>query len=74
MKKKTLFDLVREYERHLVTETLKRNGSDKRKTADALGISVRTLDRVLLRHHLIKPSFASPLPIPIGRADDEREA
>lgn len=50
--RKTLRILVREYERLIVTQTLSRNGDNRRRTAEALGISLRGLEKILARHGL----------------------
>jgi DNA-binding NtrC family response regulator len=55
----------------IVQQTLQRNGGDKRRTAIALGVTRRGLDKLLGRHRLTKPRFTRA--IPIGRVDDERE-
>lgn len=72
MKGKGLRDLLREYERMIIMRTLAANGNDKAKTASALRMTRRALDKALERHRLVKRRYARPLPI--GRTDDDREA
>lgn len=48
--RKTLRILLREYERLLVEKTLDRNLRDRRRTAEALGITLRGLEKILARH------------------------
>jgi DNA-binding NtrC family response regulator len=71
VKSKSLRELVAAYERMVVSQTLLRNGGDKGKTAVALGVTRRGLDKLLIRHRLTKPRYTRP--IPIGRVDDDRE-
>lgn len=71
---KGLRQLLRQYERDIVVTTLKKHGGDKAKTAKALQISRRTLDKIMERHRLGARRYARPLPIPFGRSDDDREA
>ena len=61
---KGLQQLLREYEKHVVFSTLKANGMDKAKTALALQITRRALDKMLERHRLVAPRYAKALPIP----------
>lgn len=63
--RKTLRDLVRDYERSMVVQTLVRNNGNQVKTASALGITRRTLQKILERHHLLKRRYTKPLPIPV---------
>jgi len=60
---KTLRDHVRDFERNLVAQTLQRNNGDRRKTAEALGVSERGLEKILNRHHMLRRRFTRPLPI-----------
>jgi len=61
---KGLAQLLRDYEKHVVYTTLKANAMDKAKTAHALQITRRALDKMLERHRLVAPRYAKPLPIP----------
>lgn len=67
---KGLLKLLRDYEKHVVFTTLKANGMDKAKTAVALQITRRALDKMLERHRLVPPRYAKPLPIPPNRSKD----
>ncbi len=58
----------------IVKRILDANDGDKILTSRALGITLRYLNKILERHRLVRPRYAKPLPIPIGRTDDEREA
>jgi transcriptional regulator with GAF, ATPase, and Fis domain len=60
--KKTLKSLMREHERLIVTKTLERNGGNQQLAANALGITMRGLQKILERHHLVKRRFTKPLP------------
>lgn len=75
MRGKTLKELVYDYVRMVVAQTLARNGGDKGATARALGLTRRAFDKLLDRYRMSKPRFARPLPIVrvVGRVDDERE-
>jgi DNA-binding NtrC family response regulator len=68
---KSLAQLKHEFERMIVERTLKQNNDDREKTAVALGITGRTLDKILRRHHISKRRFTKPLPIPT-QGEDER--
>lgn len=70
----SLKELMRAYEKSIVTQTLRANKGDKALTARALDISPRFLNKILERHGLIRPRFVRPLPIPVARTDDDREA
>lgn len=62
---KPLRQLMRDYERQIVVQTLARNGGNYDTTASALGITRRALEKVLERHGLTKRRFTKPLPIPV---------
>lgn len=59
---KGLKDLMRDYERTIVSQTLSRNGGDRNRVALVLKISRRALDKIIERHRICKPRFARPLP------------
>lgn len=71
---KTLKEHLRDHEKYIVKKTLEAHGGDKESVARVLGVSVRALNKILERHGLVRSRFARPLPIPVGRADDDREA
>ncbi len=60
---KGLKELLADYEKTIVSQTLARNGGDKARTAVALQISRRALDKMVARHRLCKPRFTRALPI-----------
>jgi Bacterial regulatory protein, Fis family len=70
---KTLRDLKRDYERNVVTETLKRYGWDRDQTAKILGITSRALDKILERHHLVKRRYTQPIPMPQDVEQSQRK-
>lgn len=61
---KTLRELMFEHERTILVATLKQNGNDRSLAAKALGITLRALEKALLRHHLVKRRYTRPLPTP----------
>ena len=61
---KSLRELKFEFERTVVMRTLQQNEFDRKKTAAALQITVRALDKIFDRHHLVKRRFSKVLPIP----------
>ena len=67
---KTLAQLKHEFEKMVVERTLKANENDREKTAAALGITGRALDKILRRHHISKRRFTKPLPIPTPAGKD----
>lgn len=71
---KTLKDLKRDYERGVVTTTLAKNGGDHHKTSQALGITKRALEKILVRHHLLKRRFTKQLPIPPVSMSPEQDS
>ncbi len=66
---KTLAQLKHEFEKMVVLQTLKANKDDRDKTAEALGITGRALDKILSRHHISKRRFTKPLPIPSNEGE-----
>lgn len=62
--RKTLRDLMHDYEKHIVIETYKRNASNREKTAHALGISMRCLEKIFARHAIGRRRYARKLPFP----------
>ena len=64
---KRLSDLVAAYERMIVERTLDANGRNRRKTAEALGITLRGLEKLLARHGLARIRYARRLPFRIGK-------
>lgn len=68
----TLRQLLRDYEKMVVTKTLQTNGNDKEITAKALGISVRALNKILERHGLVRARFVKPLPIPVYDGSNDK--
>lgn len=63
---KNLLQLVTEYERMIVERTLIANGRNRKKTAQALGITQRGLEKLLARHGLARIRYARRLPFKIG--------
>lgn len=61
---KSLAELMRDYERLIVLQTLQRNGNDRPKAAAALKITRRGLDKILSRNNISKRRYTRPLPIP----------
>jgi DNA-binding NtrC family response regulator len=61
---KTYQELMLDYERTIITTTLARNNGDRQVAASVLGITRRTLEKILKRHHLVRSRFTKPLPIP----------
>lgn len=62
---KDLAALLRDYERMIVERTLNANGRNRRKTALALGLSLRGLEKLLARHGLARVRYARRLPFRI---------
>lgn len=60
---------MREHERSIVTQTLFRNGGNRKLTAQGLGITVRALEKILERHHILPRRFTKPLPITITKSE-----
>lgn len=61
-----------EHEKYIISTTLQASRHNKEQAAAALGIDTKTLKKLLKKHGLVRPRFAKPLPIPVGRADDDR--
>jgi DNA-binding NtrC family response regulator len=67
-KPRSLIELVVDYEKQLIVATMKRNGGSQAKAAAALGITLRTLERRLAKHGLIKRvRWARRLPIKLEK-------
>ena len=64
MPPKTLRQLLREYERNIVVATLQKNVTRER-AAQALGLSLRGLERVLVRHGLARCRYSRRLPFTV---------
>lgn len=71
--RKSLRQLLREYERVIVERTVVANGGDKDLTAMALGVSKRALYKILERHGLLRPRYTRLLPIPFVVVDEKVE-
>lgn len=56
--------VVDDVRRSVVIETMKRNGGDRCLVAQALAITPRYLERLLVRYKLTKRRYARRLPIP----------
>ncbi len=69
---KDLEALLKDYERMIVERTLAANGRNRRKTALALGISLRGLEKLLARHGLARVRYVRRLPFRV-RPDGEIE-
>jgi DNA-binding NtrC family response regulator len=61
---KHLHDLVREFKKSVVTATLRRNGGNRKLTAEGLGISMRALEDLLAKFGVSKRRYAKKIPIP----------
>ena len=67
---KSLRDLKFDFERTVVLKTLEQNSFDRRRTAKALQITLRALDKIFDRHHLVKRRFSKMLPLPPASEDE----
>ncbi len=61
---KPLKVLLFEYEREIVTRTLRASNGSRDVAASALGITRRGLEKILERHHLVSRRYTKILPIP----------
>jgi DNA-binding NtrC family response regulator len=67
-KPRSLIELVNDYERQVIEATMKRNAGSQAKAAQALGITLRTLERRLAKHGLLKRvRWARRLPIKLEK-------
>ena len=68
---KTLPQLLRDYEKQIVSQTLSRNAGNYDTTAAVLGVTRRALDKILARHGISKRRFTKLLPIPAHVSEEE---
>ncbi len=61
---KRLSDLVHDFRRSVIVETMLRNGGDREIVAKTLGLTMRNLERLLARYKISRRKFARKLPIP----------